>query len=78
VGANATHCADSLGVLTCDPFDAETAIGHLERLLDRESTQGQDLYRSVVDRQRRSLAPLGEHESRQRFWTSLERALSDA
>jgi hypothetical protein len=75
VGSNATHCARALGVLTCHPFDAHTAVTYLERLLHRDHPQARRLYRRVVDEQHRRLEQLDEETSRARFWRALDRAL---
>jgi hypothetical protein len=69
VGSAETHCAKRLGVLTCDPFDVETAYEHMCALLD-----GPDLYNRVTLEQYERLGDFDEKVSRERFWSALETA----
>jgi hypothetical protein len=68
VGSDVTHCARAVGVLTCNPFDVETAYRHAASLL-----QDRDLYNEVVHQQYERLAAFDEDSSRTRFWSSLQR-----
>lgn len=69
VGSNATHCADRVAVLTCDPYDVETAAAHLRRLLDDA-----DLYEEVIEHQYAALAEFDEETSRARLAGALATA----
>jgi len=76
VGADVTHCAQVLGVLTCDPFDAATALKHCEDLLAVRTPESRRRYESVTAEQYDRLAALDEESSRARFWRALEDALA--
>jgi hypothetical protein len=67
VGSDATHCARTVGVLTCDPFDVEAAYQHTTRLL-----QDRGLYEEVVHEQYERLSGFDEEASRRRLASALE------
>lgn len=66
VGSHASQCGSTVGVLTCDPYDADTAYGHLCRLLADPA-----LYEEVIRTQYERLAAFDEAASRARFWRAL-------
>lgn len=76
VGADVTHCAQVLGVLTCDPFDVATALTYCEELFDPSAPGSRTRYRPVTARQYDRLGSLDEDSSRARFWRALDNALA--
>jgi len=66
VGSAESHCGRTVGVLTCDPYDVETAYAHLCTLLDDH-----DVYERVAQQQYQRLSQFDEAASRQRFWDAL-------
>jgi len=69
VGSAESHCGRTVGVLTCDPYDVETAYAHMCTLLDNR-----DVYEQVVQQQYQCLSQFDETTSRQRFWDAMAAA----
>lgn len=69
VGSDASQCARTIAELTCDPFDVESALSHVVRLLEEPG-----LREAVVQRQYERLSGIDEQTSRSRFWEALSAA----
>ena len=66
VGSKESHCGRAVGVLTCGPYDVDTAYAHLCTLLDDPG-----VYERVAREQYQRLSQFEETTSRQRFWDAL-------
>ncbi len=66
VGSAESYCGRAVGVLTCDPFNVETAYTNMCTLLENY-----EVYERVIQEQYQRLSQFDESVSRQRFWDAL-------
>lgn len=74
VGSNLSHCGERAGVLTCDPFDTDTALRHLSELIEERLAGGSRFHDAVTARQSEALQHYDSESSLKRFCAALENA----
>ncbi|MCD6299825.1 MAG: hypothetical protein J7L78_01445 [Dehalococcoidales bacterium] len=74
VGSYLSHCGEKVGVLTCDPFDVESALNYIRVLLKKYEKRKDDFYKQVVKKQYERLKYYDEELSRNRFFEALKSA----
>lgn len=74
VGSELSHCGERAGVLTCDPFDTDTALQYLSELIDERLAGGSQFHDAVTARQYEALQHYDRESSLKRFCAALESA----
>lgn len=74
IGSELSHCGERVGVLTCDPFDTDTALNYLSELIEERLAGAKDLHDSVITRQYEALQNYDELSARKRFCEAIENA----
>lgn len=74
VGSELSHCGERAGVLTCDPFDTDSALKYLSELIEEKLTDRSELHDSVTTRQYEALRDYDSQSSMKRFCAALENA----
>ena len=74
VGSELSHCGERAGVLTCDPFDTNSALKYLSDLIEEKLAGRSELHDSVTARQYAALGDYDSKSSIERFCAALENA----
>jgi hypothetical protein len=74
IGSHESHAGEQVAVMTCDPFDTETAYAYAAGLIEERLRGGNAQYRDVLEQQSAALVRYGDDAARQRLAEALRAA----
>jgi hypothetical protein len=71
IGSHESHAGEQVAVMTCDPFDTDSAFAYAAGLIEERLRGGDAQYRHVVERQSAALPSYGDDAACQRLASAL-------